>query len=100
MVKQRQGEISYDLIMKDDMLFVEGTYRLESDEWRVFICSKQRVAAPSWCLGTWESGVSGITFRVPLAMPLNMATVEGLMSQALGSVEWRRVAGPDSIRLR
>jgi hypothetical protein len=32
-----KGEISYDLVMENDMSFVEGTYRIENGEWRVFI---------------------------------------------------------------
>jgi len=29
-----QGEISYDLMMADDMSFAEGTYRIGSGEWK------------------------------------------------------------------
>ena len=31
------GEISYDLVMGDDMAFVEGTFRISGGEWQVFI---------------------------------------------------------------
>jgi hypothetical protein len=96
-----QGEISYDLVMDDDMPFVEGTYRLGSGEWKVFIFLMTRTAGEMvWNHSTWDSGVGGIVFQVPSGMPLNMATVEALMSKALGCGSWRRVVGPDSMVLR
>lgn len=33
------AEISYDLVMDDDMSFVEGTYRLPGGDWQVVIVS-------------------------------------------------------------
>jgi hypothetical protein len=97
-----QGEISYDLVMDDDMDFVEGTYRLSPGDWNVFIflSSKRDVEQAEWKYCTWDSGVSGIVFRVPPTMTLNMASVEELMSRALGVESWRRVRGPDSMVLR
>jgi hypothetical protein len=35
-----KAEISYDLLMEEDMSFVEETYRIETGTWQVFIFSK------------------------------------------------------------
>jgi hypothetical protein len=94
------GEISYDLVMDDDMDFVEGTYRLDGGEWQVFIFSKCPVQQPIWKPWPWESGVSGIVLHVPLTAVLNMASVEKLLTQALGVRTWERARGPDSMQIR
>jgi hypothetical protein len=86
--------------MDDDMSFVEGTYCLGAGDWQVCIFSKRAVEQPAWRRCTWESGVSGIVVHVPCAFRLNMASVEGLLSQALNVEVWERVQGPDSMRLR
>jgi hypothetical protein len=95
-----RAQISYDLVMEDDMAFVEGTYRLGAGGWPVFIFSKQAVERPVWRACTWDSGVAGVVFQVPRSMTLNAASVEALMSGALGVTEWERVRGPDSMNLR
>jgi hypothetical protein len=41
-----RAEISYDLVMNDDMEFVEGTYRLPNEDWQVLIVSKRDVPEP------------------------------------------------------
>jgi hypothetical protein len=97
---EMQGEISYDLIMGDVMSFVEGAYRINSGEWKVFIFSRRPVGQPVWHYSTWDSGVNGIVFEVPDEMLLNMPIVEFLMAQATGCREWHRVRGPDSMVLR
>ncbi len=101
-----QGQISYDLVMDDDMPFVEGTYRLVSGdvsgEWHVFIFIFSKIDAerPQWNQTAWPSGVEGLVFWVPASMTLNMASVEDLMGQALSVQKWERVQGPDSMVLR
>jgi hypothetical protein len=95
-----EGEISYDLAMDDNMSFVEGTYRIDSGDWRVFIFSKRAIAQPIWNESTWASGVSGLVFHVPATMSLNTLIVERLMSEALSVSEWQRLSGPDSMTLR
>ena len=61
--RRPNGEISYDLVMEDDMAFVEGSYRIGGCDWQVFIISKrlideavmeirhlgQRRVRASWC---------------------------------------------------
>jgi hypothetical protein len=94
------AEISYDLVMTEDMEFVEGSYRIEGCEWCVVILSKHSIDTPSWKGGMWEGGVSGIVVRVPIGMRLNTASVESLLSDILGVGSWDRVQGPDSMQLR
>jgi hypothetical protein len=94
------GEISYDLVMDNDMGFVEGSYRIGGCNWRVFVFSKRPVDGPAWKTCTWDSGVSGIVVHVPEMMPLNATSIECLLSDILGVGEWKRVQGPDSMQLR
>lgn len=95
-----RAEISYDLVMDDDMSFVEGTYRLADGNWRVVIVSRCDVPEPQVLPQQWESGVSGLFVRFPRAGRLNRAAVEELLSAALGVSEWVEVRGPDSMKLR
>src|SRR5262249_47142452 len=59
---EMRAEISYDLVMDDDMAFVEGTYRLAGGAWQVVIVSafERDVPAPQVVPQRWESGVSGV----------------------------------------
>ena len=98
--RRPSGEISYDLVMEDDMAFVEGSYRIGGCDWQVFNISKRLIDEPSWKSGTWDSGVCGIVVLVPKRMPLNVESVERLLADILGVGEWERVKGPDSMRLR
>jgi hypothetical protein len=91
-----RAEISYDLVMDDDMSFVEGTYRLADGVWRVVIVSRCDVTEPQ----EWESGVSGVLIRFPRAGRLNRAVDKQVLSAALGVSEWVEVRGPDSMQLR
>ena len=45
--RRPNGEISYDLVMEDDMAFIEGCYRIGGCDWRVFIISKRPLDEPS-----------------------------------------------------
>jgi hypothetical protein len=97
-----RAEISYDLVMDDDMEFVEGTFRLPAGEWQVVIVSAfdRDVPEPQVVPQRWDSGVSGVFVRLPRAERINAATVERVLSEALGVSEWVRVRGPDSMALR
>ncbi len=97
-----RAEISYDLVMDDDMEFVEGAYRLSGGDWQVVIVSAfdRDVPAPQVVPQRWESGVSGVFVRLPRAERINAASVERVLSEALGISEWVRVRGPDSMQLR
>jgi hypothetical protein len=95
-----RAEISYDLVMADDMRFVEGIFRLPGGEWQVITVSRREVTEPVVQQGSWDSGVTGIHIRFPKHGILNAEVVEGLLSKELGVKEWVRVRGPDSMQLR
>ena len=97
-----RAEISYDLVMDDDMDFVEGTYRFPGGDWQVVIvlAFDRDVPAPKVVPQRWESGVSGVVVRLPRTERINAATVERILSEALSISEWVRVRGPDSMQLR
>jgi hypothetical protein len=97
-----RAEISYDLVMDDEMEFVEGTYRLPGGDWQVVIVSafERDIPQPQVVPQRWESGVSGVFVRIPRAERINAGTVERILSEALGVSEWVRVSGPDSMQLR
>ena len=99
-----RAEISYDLVMGDDMAFVEGTYRLPGGDWQVVIVlgspRARDVPAPQVVPQRWASGVTGVVVRLPRAERINAAAVERVLSEALGVSEWVRVRGPDSMLLR
>jgi hypothetical protein len=95
-----RAEISYDLVMDDDMLFVEGAFRLEGSHWQVVIVSRCDVDEPQVVPQRWENGVTGVFIRYPRADRLNRTRVERLLSVVLGVSEWVEVRGPDSMQLR
>ncbi len=97
---KHRAEISYDLVMKDDMQFVEGAYRLPGAEWRVLIVSRCDVPEPQVVAQVWESGAEGVLVRFPRGEALDKLTVERVLKAALGVSEWVQVRGPDSMRLR
>lgn len=95
-----KGEISYDLVMEDDMSFVEGTFRTEDGVWQVFIFRKDPIEQREVTSGHWESGVTGVFIRLPASARLNKQTVERVMSEQFSVDEWNEVRGPDSMQLR
>lgn len=95
-----RAEISYDLVMDEDMNFVEGTFRLPGGEWQVVVVSKRPVPSLETNLTTWDSGVTGLVVTFPLDWKLDRAAVETLLSQVFGVGGWDEVRGPDSIWLR
>jgi hypothetical protein len=95
-----RAEISYDLIMDENMAFVEGTYRLPGGTWQVFIFSRAPVAQPQWRSTAWQSGVSGVFIQFPESEQLNKRAVEQFLSGVLGVEEWVEARGPDSLQLR
>ena len=94
------AEISYDLVMVDNMAFVEGCYRIPARPWEVFTVTKKQIAEVEYRLCEWDSGVTGVAVRVPREMNLNRTQVERLLSANLAVGAWREVRGPDSIVLR
>jgi hypothetical protein len=95
------AEISFDLVMEDEMSFVEGANRLSGGEWQVFIFTKlDAVEHVQVTPGKWDSGTTGVLVRIPASKKLNKAVVQTILSDALHVTEWVDVAGPDSMRLR
>jgi hypothetical protein len=94
------GEISYDLVMEDDMAFVEGTFRLPYGEWQVVIVSKRPVLTMVVNRTTWDSGVTGIFVEFPKEQVLGKSAVMRLLSETYGIKIWNEVRGPDSMILR
>jgi hypothetical protein len=96
------AEISYDLVMDDDMPFVEGTYRLPAGDWQVLIvpASERDVPESQVVPQRWASSASGVFVRIPRSERINAEVVEQILSAALGVAEWIRVRGPDSMELR
>ncbi len=96
------AEISYDLVLDEDMEFLEGTYRLPDQDWQVLIVSASRRDVPDIQIVAqrWPSGVTGILMRVPQAERINAETVERLLSETFHVSDWLRVRGPDSMQLR
>jgi hypothetical protein len=97
-----KAEITFDLVMDEDMSFVEGCYRLDGGEWQVFIFRHARGREP---VGgkrglTWKSGVTGLNAFLPEDSKINKSVVLNVLSHTLGVTEWIEVRGPDSIKLR
>lgn len=96
----RRAEISFDVVMKDDMPFVQGTFRRPGSFLQVAIFAKNDVPSLRYRPYQWESGITGVVFRVPRTLKLNREYAGWAMSRAFGYREWVEVAGPDSIVLR
>jgi len=97
-----KAEISFDLVMTDDMGFVEGTFRLPHLDWQVFIFGPFPgvTTDPVITQGKWQSGVTGVHVKWPKSRMLNKTAVLQILSQVLGVTEWEEVRGPDSMQLR
>ena len=95
-----KNEISYDLVMDDEMPFVEGTYRLAGEDWQVFIFTRRDVDEPAISDSTWHSGITGLHIAFPRSVILNQTVVESLLGDHLGVDAWCVVRGPDSMVLR
>jgi hypothetical protein len=97
-----KGEITFDLVMGDDMPFVEGCYRLEDGVWHVFTCFKSRGHCEVGVRTnvSWASGVTGVNVIVADNAKLNRGIVLATLSRTLSVTEWQEVRGPDSMQLR
>lgn len=97
-----KAEITFDLVMEEDMSFVEGCYKLDGGTWQVFTFPSpgRRDTLEVRTNLTWASGVTGLNAFVPKHVKLNKTTVLEVLSDALGVTEWVEVRGPDSMVLR
>lgn len=96
------AEISYDLVLEEDMEFLEGTYRLPGQDWQVFIVSASHRDVPYGQIvpQRWQSGMTGVLLHIPQPEKINAESVERLLSEAFHISDWIRVRGPDSMQLR
>lgn len=99
-------EVSFDIVMEEDMRDVEGTFRLPGEFWRVMVFRKWSVSVLQWTqriwpnTNPWRDSIDGLDFHVPESDTLDRAYVLRALSQALNVEEWTEVRGPDSIVLR
>lgn len=97
-----KGEISYDLVMEEDMGgMCEGTFRLPGRDWQVMIFIPRDLSHPDIKADArWDSGITGIRVYWPRHQSLGKREVERTLSEAYAVSEWVEVAGPDSMVLR
>jgi len=97
-----KAEITFDLVMGEDMSFVEGCYKLDGGPWQVFIFAppSERSVIEVRTNLVWASGVTGLNAFIPKDVKLNKSTVLKVLSHTLGVDEWVEVRGPDSIVIR
>jgi len=98
-----KAEISFDLIMGEDMPFVEGCFRLDGGIWKIFIVNHSddeegRIEINRNII--WSSGVTGLSFTVSADININKSFVVQALSKEVGFSEWVEIRGPDSINLR
>ena len=102
----KRPEISFDLVMEEDNGWMEGSYRLPGEFWKVVIFQKDDVAemlfqTSIWQRPTrWEREVSGVVIRFPRTARMGRADLLQALSKAVGFSEWVEVQGPDSMMLR
>jgi hypothetical protein len=97
-----KAEITFDLVMKEDMAFIEGCYRLDAGVWQVFMFRKSRGVEKTGITKdiVWKSGIRGMNVIVSDDTKLEKSVVFQTLSDALGVTEWLEVQGPDSMQLR
>ena len=95
------AEITWDLVMSEDMSFIEGCYRVKNGPWQVVTAFKrQGVLQVETHDVSWESGVTGINVVFSESATIDADVLLKIMSSHLGVEEWLEVRGPDSMVLR
>lgn len=96
------AEITWDLVMSEDMSFAEGCYRIENGPWQVITAFKREGLSQINVRNnlTWISGVTGMNIVLPRTSTINATVLLEIISDILGVEVWEEVHGPDSIRLR
>jgi len=102
MIEASTAQITFDLVMEEDMCFVEGCYKLLNKDWRIFIISKKKNVHKMIVEKevTWESGNTGIVVKLPENVRLNKINAMKILSDILDVSAWSEVIGPDSMQLR
>jgi hypothetical protein len=102
----KRREISFDLALDKDNGWMEGSYRLPGELWKVVIFQKDdvpdlRIEPSRWQRPTrWEREITGVVIRFPRTASMGRDDLLRAMSQAFGCSDWVQVHGPDSIILR
>ena len=102
----KRPEISFDTVLEEDNGWVEGSYRLPGEFWKVVIFQKDdvpefRCQPTNWQRPTrWEREITGMVIRFPRTARMGRADLLQAMSKAVGFSEWVEVRGPDSMMLR
>jgi hypothetical protein len=102
----KRPEISFDLVMEEDNPFMEGSYRLPGELWKVVIFTKDDVPGVQFQPSTWkrptkwEREVMGMAVRFPKDAKMGRPELLRAMTSAFGFSEWFEVHGPDSMSLR
>lgn len=96
------AELTFDLVMENDMSFVEGCYRLPNEHWHIFIFVRERGMQKMIIEQNvvWESGNTGFVVTLPEDVKLNKDTALKILSDISNVAVWSEVRGPDSMQLR
>ncbi len=87
-------EISFDTVLEgDEHEVAEGSYRLPGRSWQVFWVEHRDVPKIRHSFGTWRSGIMGIEFAFPRAIPINRDRITSAMSEVFGADSWAVVDG-------
>ncbi len=101
-----RAEVSFDLVFEEGMDWMEGSYRLPGEFWKVVIFQKNDVPdirhrPQIWRKPTrWEEVTDGIVFELPRDACVDREYLLRAMSLAFGYNDWTGVRGPDSMALR
>ncbi len=102
----QRPEISFDLVLEEDNDWMEGSYRLPGEFWKVVIFQKDDVPELQfqpghWKRSTqWERDITGIVIRFPRKAKMSREDLLHAMSKVFGYNDWVQVEGPDSMMLR
>ena len=79
-----KAEITFDLVMTEDMPFVEGCYRLAGGVWQVFMFRRSNgIEAVGIKQNlTWRSGVTGLNAIMPNDTKIDKSVVLTVLSYA------------------
>lgn len=94
------AEISFDLVMEDDMSFVEGSYRLPGRDWEVFIFRRYDGIKLEVETAVKLGAATGVVVRLPRNEKLDKSIVLFVLSKSFGVADWLEKPGPDSMQLR
>jgi hypothetical protein len=96
-----KAEISFETIVSDTgSRHIEGCYRLEGSDWRVFYATQVYHGGPRVFPATWQSGIIGVQIHHPMDQVLNKQSVKDALATALTVSKWLEVRGPDSLQMK